>query len=507
MKPRWRVVPSVLMAALSGCGGAGGQSEEPTSFQEAVDGFVIAAMDELGVVPGLSMAVVANGRVVHERGYGFADVEARRPVTPETVFYTASLAKAFTGMTAAVLAARGELDLDRPILDFFPGLSTQAPVRGDRVRVRDLLSHSKGFTNGGINFLTTFVGPPSEADLIRVLNDYSAAAPGFVYSNTNFALAGEVIERATGDPWQDVMDRSVFEPLGMDRSTAWASRVDPATAARPYLAEADGIRSIEFPKTDATITGAGGIFSTAHDLARFVIANLQEGRLEGRQAIPPGAVREAHAPQAELEARFFEFDRFAYGLGFYRARWGDELLIHHFGGYPGFRSHLSFMPDREIGVVVLQNEGVDGNRFADIVAAYAYDMMLGRDADAAGARRLAELRDQIEQRRAARSGWDSEIRGLDASPGRAARPLTDYTGAYRNERLGILRVVEGAPGLRIDFGDLDGRLLPAGGNEFVVDWFFNLMTFNPARFVFEVEDARVTGFDWGGRPFRRVPGG
>ena len=470
----------------------------------AIDRFVERAMTELDLVPGLSLAVVADGRVVHERGYGHADLETGRRVTPETVFYTASLGKAFTGTTAAVLAVKGRLDLDSPLEKFFPTLSEDPPIRAGDVRVRDLLSHNKGFTNSGLNFLTTFVRPVHGEELVGLLNTYSSSAPGFVYSNTSFFLAGEIIEQVTGEPWQDVMDRLVFDPLGMTRSTAWANEVVDTSFAGPYLATTDGYRSIPFPKSDSTITGAGGIFSTARDLSAFVLANLQHGRFDGRQALPTEAVREAHSAQVELSDSFFEFERYAYGLGFYLARWDDELLVHHFGGYPGYRSHVSFMPERGLGVVVLQNEGIFGNRLADIVAAYAYDRLLGRDADARGAERIEALREQADERRQTRGDWDAELRLLQTQRQRPALPIERYAGTYANERLGALRIIVDGSNLRLEWGDLPGVLYPAGGNDFVVDWFFNLMTGSPVRFSFVPSGGEITGFTWGERRFEKV---
>lgn len=505
------------LAMLSGSAGAAGRSGSSTpnasppavdsltaAQRSSLDDFVRRSMAELRLVPGLALSVVIHDRIVYERGYGLADVATGRAVTPGTVFYTASLAKAFTGMTASVMAARGRLDLDAPLRRFFPGLTSEAPVRGDSVTVRDLLRHEKGFTNGAVNFRTTFVGPMSEEELVRVLNGYSSPASGFVYSNTDYALASDVITAASGRSWREEMDRLVFEPLGMRRSTAWASRVDTARFARSYRATAAGFRPLEFPKTDGTITGAGGIFSTAHDLAAFVIANLNDGRHDGRQALPAAAVREAHRPQAGLDATFFEYHRFAYGLGFYLARWQGDLLIHHFGGYPGYRSHLSFMPERGIGVVVLQNEGLDGSHYADIVASYVYDLLLGRDAEGNAAKRIEKLRADVARRRAKRSAWLGDLRRLEREPAPVARPLADYAGTYRNERLGALRLAPAGGGLRLEWGDLHGAAIPAGADSFQVDWIVNwLSSHAPARFVFTSDGGAVTGFDWGGRPFRR----
>lgn len=465
-----------------------------------IDSFIRAAMAELGVVPGLALAVVEDGRIVHEAGFGERDREAGLPVTPHTVFYTASLAKAFTGAMAAVLAADGAIDLDAPLVHFFPKLTTEPPVDADETTLRDLLRHGKGYRNGAVNFVTTFVGPYDRTDLVRVLNEYSEPSEGFAYSNEAYALAGYAIEAAAGRDWRDVMRDRVFQPLGMERSTARLSAIDSSNVALPYLAREDGIRRIAFAKSDRTITGAGGIFSTARDLARFVIAQLEDGR----QALPGAAVREMQTPQIELERDFFEFERYAYGLGLYLARWEGEELTHHFGGLPGFRSHLSFMPARDVGVVVLQNEGVDGNRFADVVATYAYDRLLGRaDADARGIRRVVELRDAIEERRSQRRETRADLERWTASPGMAALPLAAYAGEYVNERLGTMRITAGTDRLRVEWGDIDAPVLPTDTERFLVPW---VPGFPPWEFTFEkTENDAVQQLQWDFRTFVRRP--
>ncbi len=481
-----------------------GEASFDSADAAAIDSFVRAAMEELEVVPGLALAVVEDGRIVHEAGFGHRDREAGLPVTPRTVFYTASLAKAFTGATAAVLAAEGVLDLDAPLVRFFPELTTEPPVDADGTTLRDLLRHGKSFSNGAVNFVTTFVGPYDRSELVRVLNEHSDPSEGFAYSNEAYALAGYAIEAATGRDWRDVMHERVFGPLGMERSTARLSAIDSSDVARPYLARENGIQRIEFAKSDRTITGAGGIFSTAHDLARFVIAQLGDGRVDGRPALPAAAVREMQAPQIELERDFFEFERYAYGLGLYLARWEGEKLVHHFGGFPGFRSHLSFMPEHDIGVVVLQNEGVDGNRFADVVATYVYDRLLDRpDADARGIRRMRELRDAIEERRDQRRETRVGLERWTATPGMTTLPLEAYAGEYVNERLGTMRITAGTDRLHVEWGDIDAPVLPTDTERFLVPW---VPGFPPWEFTFEkTENGAVQQLQWDFRTFVRRP--
>lgn len=521
MKLRWLLFLIVTAATLVAWnaaterdrdGGTSGSGHAVTSVhpglaqltveqRAAIDDFVRSLLLETRLVSGLSLAVVVGAEVVFERGFGLADRQEGRPVIPHTLFYVASLAKAFTGMTAATMAAADELDLDAPLVSFFPGLMVDGPIPVGSATVRDLLRHAKGYTNGAVNYVTTYVGPIPESELVRVLNDHSSPAEGFVYANTNHALASEVISKAAGRSWRDVMAERVFRPLGMERSTAYRSEVADDELARPYRAHSGGFEALEFPKTNATITGAGGIFSSAHELAHFVIAQLNEGRVDGRQALPSEAVSEAQRPQIRLQREFFEYERFAYGLGLYHARWQGDLLLHHFGGFPGFRSHLSFMPEHGIGVVVLQNEGQSGSAISDIVASYVYDTLLGRDAAALARDRVGRLKEAAARNEENRSGWMAEVESLSYRPETPTLPLSSYEGSYRNIRLGTLQVRAEGDRLWIEWGDLDGPALPTGGNDFLIDWNVGGA---PDRFTFAVSANRVTGFDWGGRPFDRV---
>lgn len=465
-----------------------------------LDVFVPAAMAELKVMPGLSISIAKGGEVVYASGFGVADVDAKTRVTAETVFYTASLAKAFTGMAAAVLATQGKLDLDAPLTTFFPGFQLPPGADPKKATVRGLLAHDPGFGNATINYVTSFIRPyESETELVRVLNTYSQPLAGFAYANTNYALAAYIIEKATGQPWKDVVAELVFTPLGMTKTTAYMSRA--RDVARPYAAEAEGFVWTPLAKTQRTITGAGGVYSTASDLARFVQASLDEGRVDGRQALPAAAVRLVQTPITTLQATYTYYRRTGYGIGLYLGDYDGEPMLHHFGGITGYKAHLSYMPRRALGVVVLGNEGADGARFTDLVASYAYDLLLGKDADAQATQRIAAYKVNIDRARAQRAGPRAEWKRLRADPGSPALPLTAYTGTYRSERLGDLDLVPDGKRLVIHFGDLRGDALPVKDHEFLVSW---LDGGPPQRWLFTTADARVTGFDWGGRSFTRV---
>ena len=475
-----------------------------TAQRRAIDEFVAGAMEELDLVPGLALAVVVDDAIVHESGFGWANVERREPVTAETVFYTASLSKALTGMAAAVLAAENRLDLDAPITRWYPGLDFPAPLApAESTTVRRLFTHTPRFLNSGVNFYPTFVGRYTDAELVRVLNGYSVPNNGFRYSNMSYAIASEILGKAGGAAWQDVIAAAVFEPVGMRRTTARASRVPIRGVATPYTRTTGGFLARPPLKTDDNITGAGGFYSTARDLARYVVANLNEGRIDGRQALPAAAVREARRPQAEVDAEFFEFHRRAYGLGLYVADYDGDTLLHHFGGIAGgFRSHMSWMPEHRIGVVVLQNEADTGSNLSDVVATYVYDFLLGRpDVEARARRRLDALVGSTSERIEAATRLAARADSAAAARRTPALDLGAYAGTYENERIGRVHIRPGSDGLRVDWGEIDAPLIPLGGDDFLVEW---QPGYPPATWTFKVADGEVPGFDWDGRAFPRA---
>ena len=471
---------------------------------DAITAFVESKMADVRLVPGLSVAVVRGDRIVYEQGFGLRDVERKLPVTPQTVFYTASLMKAFTGMTASVLDARGQIDLDTSLRQAFPGLTLSAPLSADRITLRGLLRQAPGFTNGAINFLSSFVGRMAEADLRRALESFSVPNGGeFVYANTNYVLAAEAMERLTHRPWQKLIAETVFRDLGMSHSFLAVDSFSKSQQALPYFTNRARFELLPVSKSDTTINGAGGFFSTAHDIARFVDANLNEGRLDGRQALPAAAVFEAQRAQVMLNARFFEYDRFAYGLGLYHSNYDGKVLLHHFGATRGYRSHMSFMPEKQLGVVVLQNEGGDGSEFADVVATYIYDLLLGKtDALATATGRAAALKAKAARDQAARDGgWLGELERLKVNPLPSSLRVKLLAGVYESERLGRMRITLKAGRPWVSYGALSAELVPSGPDEFLVNW---LPSDPPERFRFRSNDSQVSGLDWGNRPFSRT---
>jgi CubicO group peptidase (beta-lactamase class C family) len=456
-----------------------------------IDAFTRKLMEAAGTTPGLAVAVVEGDKIAYTGAFGLRDVEAKKPVTAETLFYIASSTKPFTAAAVRLLAAEGKLDLDAPLSKSIPGLKLTPPLDAERISLRDLLAHRPGFENGAVNFRTAFPGNMDGAALMAALEKHSTVAPiTFEYSNTSYIVAALAVEQAAGAPWPEVLATKIFTPLSM-RST-FAS-IPPASL--PVAAGYGDIEHGQFrrrqPKVARTMHPAGGMFSTAGDLARWLIANMNEGA----GVFPARVIRDLHAPQVSLSRRYRHIDRFAYALGWYHGEYEGDLLVHHFGGFNGFHAHMSFMPQRRIGVVVLSN---GGGEIADTLANYHYDVRLGKkDLEAKYDAEIARIREAAAKQRAATA--KTIARKAERRP--MSRPASAYAGEYVSDRLGTIVVREREGGLVAEFGVIGNALLPDTGDAFVIDWLGD-DSLQTIRFVVDA-DGKVKALDWDGRVFER----
>jgi len=301
-------------------------------------------------VAGAAISVVKDGQVLFAKGYGFADFAAKKPVVADkTLFRPGSISKVFTATAVMQLVEQGKLDLDRDVNDYldFPIPKTyDAPVT-----LRRILTHTAGFEETLKNLFV-----PSAAEM-RPLRDYLVAAmparifaPGTVPSYSNYALtlAGYIVERISGEPFEKYIAAHILTPLGMDH----ASFAQPlpenleANMSPGYLAAAQGPRKFEF----VTTAPAGALSATATDMTRLMLALLGEGTLEGATILKPDSVRAMESRQFELHPALH-----AMGLILMEYSMNGQRIIGHGGDTIFFHSDMILMPDAHIGLFISYN--------------------------------------------------------------------------------------------------------------------------------------------------------
>ena len=451
---------------------------------EGLPRYVAAVMKSLPVTPGLAVAVVRGDKVIFSRDFGYRDVKAKLPVTPRTMFYTASVTKSFTATAAKMLAEEGKLDLDVPIKKYLPNLVLKAPLFVEQISLRDLLTHRSGIDADAVNFRTSYTGQYTTEEIFSLLSEYAKpTSPTFGYDNIGYNITGYAIQNATGESWQKQIERKILEPLGMRATTLYASRVKASSDfALPYLA--DGGEFTELPyKQDNQMHAAGGVSSSAEDLAKWLIVNMNGGRYDGKQIISATAVEEILSPQINQSREFYKFKRYAYGLGWNIATYNGDKLIHCFGGYPGFRPHVSFMPAHDLGVVVLANEGRDGAFVPDLIASDIYDYLLhGKDLQVDSNPKVEEQAARLQRSKEQRikTAVDRELKREKGT--KPTLELKAYGGVYENPEYGRIEVTAGSGSLVVKFGNLSAVARHRQRDEFDV----TLIPGNTEHWVFTV---------------------
>jgi CubicO group peptidase (beta-lactamase class C family) len=445
---------------------------------QRIDGFVRRAF-ALGLTPGLGVGVVSDGRIVYTAALGHANVQEGIPVTDSTLWYIASTSKSFTGLGVALLEAAGEIDVNAPITRVLPRATWHPNARAGELTLASFLSHTHGLNSGPLTTSAAYTGAFPEERFNQLLA-FSDPLPtrDLAYSNLGYNVASMAIAEKRPEGWKAYLDRNVFAPAGLRDIHHRLTGIPPRRIAKAHQLRADGSYEAQpFLKRDLTMNSAGGHVASIADLARWTILHMDEGRLDGRQIFPAQVIRRSHEILGRQNAQFAYFQRDAWGFGWDIGSYDGEPMVSRFGSYTGFRSHLSMLPARRVGVVAQVNS-TPGWRLTDVIAGYAYDVFLGRtDADARGQARLDTLVTQLQTRR---------TRLASASPPihTPPRPLSDYVGIYEDDALGRLEIVPDETGLRVRWGvlpDLPLDVRDAEKHIFVTTTFGGL---SPFQFMF-----------------------
>ncbi|MEO8452169.1 MAG: serine hydrolase domain-containing protein [Gemmatimonadota bacterium] len=363
----YRAVLSVMLLASVGTSRAPGQ--RPASRARLIAVADSLAKHELATGPtaGLAIAVWQRGRLVLARGYGYANLEDRIPITAATVFNLGSVTKQFTATAILQLAEQRKLSLDDELTKYVPEL----PLPGHRVTLLRLLNHTSGIKNfteigGAVDDSLQLDLPPER--VIRLFeHEPFDFEPGtdWLYNNSAFWLLGLVVERASGESYGDYLSRHIFAPLGMRSSSFCRDRTFAPPRARGYERTPSGLANL-IGESVAVAFSSGGLCSSVLDLVTFRRA-LGSGRL-----ISKASYRRMIEPTALPNGW-----RTNYGFGLARYRLGRAEVIRHGGSIGGFQANLMYVPEVDLVVAALANTaGADPVGVSDRIATAAMGLPL-----------------------------------------------------------------------------------------------------------------------------------
>jgi CubicO group peptidase (beta-lactamase class C family) len=430
-------------------------------FTETLDARIQQTLKAFPDLPGIALVVIKDDRPIFVRAYGMADREAGIKADADTLFYIASSTKSFTALAAAMLDKEGKIKFADPVTKYTPNIRFKNQIP-DKVTIQNLLTHTSGLRNSALINRLAFTGQIDQPDLDRVfaegttLNDANFGK--YAYTNLGYNIYGLALHYHLNQKWQDLLQQRIFNPAGLEHTTSYVSkaRARKYKIAAPYVIDTDAanagkmVRS-QLEKTDDNMQSSGGIFMSVSDLGRWLNLNMNDGKLGGKQIFPADLMRTVHTGYTASTRNEPPFSGDGeYGLGWQIGKYRNEKVIYHHGGYPGYRSHVSFMPDKKIAVGVMVNNDALGGRLADMLAAYAYDWWLHTENfEADYAKQLDETSKAFESRR---QGIAAEAAARAKREWQLTKPFADYEAKYVNDMSGTIEISAKEKGLTVRLG-------------------------------------------------------
>jgi CubicO group peptidase (beta-lactamase class C family) len=338
-------------------------------------------------IPGMSIAIVKDDEVVWSRGFGLADVAAERPAEADTIYAIGSTTKAFTATLIGMLVDEGKAGWDDPVTKYLPyfDLAVRSDDPKAECTLRDLLSHRHGFARMG---LLWFRSGLSREDVLRTAagaepwDDFRA---GFHYCNVTYLAAGQAAGVAAGSTWDELMVERIFKPLHMDSSTLSVAQaqLDPRLAQGYKWVDSDGEVELEPMVPLDAIAPAGSVNSNVLDMAAWLRLQMGEGQFDGARLISSERITETWQPQIEIA------DGMSYGLGWMLHEHHGRRVVEHGGNIDGFSAQVGFMPEENLGYVLLMNLGVASLQQASL--GMVFDALLDEWPDPVALAEAAEI--------------------------------------------------------------------------------------------------------------------
>ena len=460
-------------------------ADPPADFDARVE-----AVRTASGTPGMAVAIVEDGRVVLAKGYGVRRLGSPAKVDADTIFMIGSTGKAFTTAALATLVDAGRIKWDDRVIDHLPGFQMYDPYVTREMTVRDLLVHRSGLGLGAGDLLWWPASTYDRAEIARRLRFIKPATSfrsAYAYDNVLYLVAGQLIERATGRSWEDAVRERVLARVGMTGSTVHhsdAAAAGPgagaANVATPHAEVGGRVRPIA-PMTSDNTNPAGGINSTAADMAKWMLVQLDSGRLAdgaGRQRrlFSPASARELWTTVTPIPGARPAPPGFAhlrspvrgYALGFGTSVYRGRYQLQHSGGLPGYTSLVTMLPDERLGVAVLTN--AESGEAWQAITLGAVDALLGVTPAPDYLGLFTRLR---AESRAALAAAGAGARAARDSASRPSLPLARYAGRYEDAWYGDVAVALEGGRLVMRFGhtpQLVGDLEHWQHDTFVARW-------------------------------------
>lgn len=306
-------------------------------------------------IPGAALVVVKGDSVLFKHTFGYADVETKQAVNDQTLFAIGSCTKTFTATGMLLLQDAEKVDLMQPVKTYYPALHLQDTLLEKQLTIQDILSHRSGLERGDYIFYGSGYSREAIIDRLQYLKPVAPLRTAFIYNNLLYTLAGTVIEKQSGQPYETFITQRLLQPIGMQH-TAFATAAGEKNKAYPYRYYNAALH--RQPVT--TFTGlepAGGLWSDINDMSRWVRFLVAGGKADTTRLLSRQAAMLLKMPVGftgnGMRADESEFKSYGLGMGF--TAYKGHRVMYHTGVADGYMTHLAVLPEEKIGIVLLCN--------------------------------------------------------------------------------------------------------------------------------------------------------
>lgn len=486
-----RLISFFIVAIYFVCSNITFANDKIHTLLPAFESYIQKAMQEWGA-PGVAVAIVKDGQVIYQKGFGVTEVGKQQPVDEHTVFPIASLSKNFLASLIAQLVDEGKLSLDDPVLKHLPDFVLSDPEITKQFTVRDLLSHRSGLKHFAADTFWYLGASPDEVrQFLSKLPFMNPFRQTYGYQNHMYGTASVLAEKITGQSIKDLYTKRFFEPLGMTDSSAglegatldapktlWQKikaffvKEPPKNIAVPHHIIDGKTTPLPISFHMYTFPGSTGVNTSAADMAKWMVMQLANGKLNDKQIISEAGTQEMRKPVVAAKDLRPDDPQFPakqvqnvhYGMGWfiYDFAAGNKKvpMIAHMGGFAGVRSLIVLAPSENLGIVILSNFGaMRVSMLPDALRARFFDLYYDlpeTDWSTSFLKRMEEIRTKNKQ---------YKINYRLQNP-RAAQPLEKYAGEFGNDLYGKVKLVVKDNQLWLHYRDKVVPLKHWNGDEF-----------------------------------------
>jgi CubicO group peptidase (beta-lactamase class C family) len=428
-------------------------------------------------VPGIAVAVVKDGKIVHAKGYGVRSLRTMKKVDENTMFGIASNSKAFTTAALGMLIDEGKLQWETRVTDIIPEFRLYSPYVTEEFTVKDLITHRSGLGLGAGDLM---IWPDANnfalKDIIhnlRYLKPVSGFRTKYDYDNLLYIVAGEVVKRVSGISWEDFIEQRIMRPIGMTASAPSFLLLKDSSNVIDAHAPVNGKVQVIGRDFTQVANAAGGIYSNVSEMSKWIIMQMNNGKYDKGQLFSKNVHNEMWTPQTIIPvgtAPPYNTHFASYGLGWFLSDVKGYKQCTHTGGLAGIVTQVTLFPELQLGIIVFTNQQ-SGAAFTAITNTIKDSYL-----DIPATDRVKQMKDRVDAGDAdAKKTTDQIWKDIDAQQKLSGGKidLANFAGTYADPWFGEIEILmkDGKPRFVAKRSPkLNGELLPYKGNTFIVKW-------------------------------------